>query len=159
MKLTKSKVVDWSWDKKNIKSSFVIVVISRESVSIHKIIKTNFSQVNNCQICTFYKFSHLKRELRNLKNRRYNRTRRSLSDHPSYISNENDSCARCQTVFGKILNRGAPCLICDLKICKNCRELSYRTNWICIVCQKQMWVADYRCQFHYKSLFPFLVTT
>lgn len=118
---------------------------SSESDSVcREIIKINFSQVNNRQTTAFYNFSHLKRELRNLKNRRY-RARRSLSDHPSYINNENNSCARCQAILGKILNRGASCLLCNQKICRNCREISYGTNWICSVCQKQMWVDDFEC--------------
>lgn len=52
------------------------------------------------------------------------------------------SCARCCTELGRIINRGAPCRVCRLRVCKGCREFSTRTtDWVCIVCHKQMWVS------------------
>lgn len=51
------------------------------------------------------------------------------------------TCARCCTELGRIINRGAPCRVCRLRVCKGCREFSTRTtDWVCIVCHKQMWV-------------------
>lgn len=53
----------------------------------------------------------------------------------------NRTCARCRTELGRIINRGAPCRSCRLRVCKACREFSTRTtDWVCIVCHKQMWV-------------------
>lgn len=49
------------------------------------------------------------------------------------------TCARCCTELGRIINRGAPCRGCRLRVCKGCREFSTRTtDWVCIVCHKQM---------------------
>lgn len=49
------------------------------------------------------------------------------------------TCARCCTELGRIINRGAPCRVCRLRVCKSCREFSTRpTDWACIVCHKQM---------------------
>lgn len=51
----------------------------------------------------------------------------------------NLSCARCRNELGRIINRGAPCRSCRLRVCKSCREFSNRTtDWVCIVCHKQM---------------------
>lgn len=51
------------------------------------------------------------------------------------------SCARCRSELGRIINRGAPCRSCRERVCKACREFSTRTtDWVCIVCHKQMWV-------------------
>lgn len=49
------------------------------------------------------------------------------------------TCARCCTELGRIINRGAPCRVCRLRVCKGCREFStHTTDWVCIVCHKQM---------------------
>lgn len=51
------------------------------------------------------------------------------------------ACARCCRELGRIINRGAPCRSCRLRVCKSCREFANRTtDWLCIVCHKQMWV-------------------
>lgn len=50
-----------------------------------------------------------------------------------------ESCARCRVELGKIINRGAPCRACRLRVCKQCREFSTHTmDWVCCVCHKQM---------------------
>ncbi|CAB3998383.1 synaptotagmin 5 [Paramuricea clavata] len=45
-------------------------------------------------------------------------------------------CARCQTYFGIILNRGAYCPRCELKVCKVCRVNDIDDGWICTLCNK-----------------------
>ncbi|XP_067617032.1 uncharacterized protein btsz isoform X2 [Eurosta solidaginis] len=67
----------------------------------------------------------------------------------------NRHCARCNTELGRITNRGAPCRVCKLRVCKACREFTSRTtDWVCVVCHKQMeiqattstsgeWIKDY----------------
>lgn len=51
----------------------------------------------------------------------------------------NHTCARCRCELGRFINRGAPCRSCRLRVCKACREFSNRTtDWVCIVCHKQM---------------------
>uniref|UniRef100_A0A1A9W6H2 FYVE-type zinc finger domain-containing protein n=1 Tax=Glossina brevipalpis TaxID=37001 RepID=A0A1A9W6H2_9MUSC len=58
--------------------------------------------------------------------------------HPApYESNRH--CARCNIELGRITNRGAPCRVCKLRVCKACREFTTRTtDWVCVVCHKQM---------------------
>lgn len=59
-------------------------------------------------------------------------------DRPTYIESTR-SCSRCGTELGRIINRGAPCRSCRLRVCKGCREFSTRTtDWVCVVCHKQM---------------------
>ncbi|XP_055677916.1 uncharacterized protein LOC129786747 isoform X3 [Lutzomyia longipalpis] len=49
------------------------------------------------------------------------------------------SCSRCCSELGRIINRGAPCRSCRLRVCKACREFTRRTtDWVCVVCHKQM---------------------
>lgn len=49
------------------------------------------------------------------------------------------SCGRCRTELGRVINRGAYCRACRLRVCKNCREYINRsTDWVCTVCHKQM---------------------
>ncbi|KAG5868719.1 hypothetical protein JTB14_015448, partial [Gonioctena quinquepunctata] len=49
------------------------------------------------------------------------------------------SCGRCRVELGRVINRGAYCRACRLKVCKGCREYSLRTtDWVCTVCHKQM---------------------
>lgn len=80
----------------------------------------------------------LRAELHDLRKRSALKTGSSL-DRPVIID-RNRSCARCQTYLGRIINRGAPCRACKLRVCKGCREFTNRTDWICVVCNKQMWV-------------------
>lgn len=73
------------------------------------------------------------------------------------------SCARCLSPLGRVLNRGAQCPSCRKKVCKDCRlynsgtpnspganasgaatppgnpnSANNATQWICILCQKQL---------------------
>lgn len=58
---------------------------------------------------------------------------------PTLVNESNRRCARCNTELGRITNRGAPCRVCKLRVCKACREFTTRTtDWVCIVCHKQM---------------------
>ncbi|KAL1459810.1 hypothetical protein WDU94_011764 [Cyamophila willieti] len=47
-------------------------------------------------------------------------------------------CARCRTTLGRIINRGAPCRICEQRVCKSCREYVRHsaTEWLCTTCHK-----------------------
>ncbi|XP_055612744.1 uncharacterized protein LOC129759348 isoform X2 [Uranotaenia lowii] len=72
-------------------------------------------------------------------------------DRPTYIESSR-SCSRCGIELGRIINRGAPCRSCRLRVCKGCREFSTRTtDWVCVVCHKQIeiqaasenWMSDY----------------
>lgn len=59
--------------------------------------------------------------------------------HHSLLHESNRHCARCNTELGRITNRGAPCRVCKLRVCKACREFTTRTtDWVCVVCHKQM---------------------
>lgn len=79
----------------------------------------------------------LRAELHNLKKRSALKT--GSLDRPIIIDS-NRSCGRCRSDLGRILNRGAPCRACKLRVCKGCREFTNRTDWVCVVCHKQMWV-------------------
>ncbi|XP_059218952.1 uncharacterized protein LOC106088861 isoform X5 [Stomoxys calcitrans] len=58
---------------------------------------------------------------------------------PPLLHESNRHCARCSTELGRITNRGAPCRVCKLRVCKACREFTTRTtDWVCVVCHKQM---------------------
>jgi hypothetical protein len=81
-------------------------------------------------------FRFLRAELHDLRKRGALKTGSSL-DRPVVID-RNRSCARCQAYLGRIINRGAPCRACKLRVCKGCREFTNRTDWICVVCNKQM---------------------
>lgn len=61
------------------------------------------------------------------------------------------SCARCRLVFGYI-NRGAECISCRFRVCRDCRVSLPHTNndWVCIVCCKEMWV--FSCFQGYKKI-------
>ncbi|XP_046393642.1 uncharacterized protein LOC124161372 [Ischnura elegans] len=49
------------------------------------------------------------------------------------------ACARCRAELGRIINRGAFCRACRLRVCKACREYNVRaTDWVCSVCHKHM---------------------
>lgn len=63
----------------------------------------------------------------------------SLDSHNSYMIETNQNCSRCRSELGRIINRGAPCRSCRLRVCKTCREFSNRTtDWLCVICHKQM---------------------
>lgn len=48
------------------------------------------------------------------------------------------TCNRCRAELGWIVNRGAVCQACRLRVCKACREYSVRTvDWVCTVCYKR----------------------
>lgn len=62
----------------------------------------------------------------------------NLPAHP-LLNESSRHCARCNTELGRITNRGAPCRVCKLRVCKACREFTTRTtDWVCVVCHKQM---------------------
>lgn len=94
----------------------------------------------------------LRAELQNLRKRGALKTGSSL-DRPVIIES-NRSCARCRTYLGRIINRGAPCRACKLRVCKGCREFTNRTDWVCVVCNKQMWVKHNK-SFHFPPLIKF----
>ncbi|XP_037081573.1 synaptotagmin-like protein 5 [Pollicipes pollicipes] len=49
------------------------------------------------------------------------------------------SCARCLAELGRIMNRGAPCRSCQMRVCKSCREFSNGGHgWVCTVCNKRI---------------------
>lgn len=55
----------------------------------------------------------------------------------SEVQSKNESyCARCQTFFGILINRGAYCPRCELKVCKICRVKDVDDGWICTLCSK-----------------------
>lgn len=89
--------------------------------------------------CVAYEKRLLRAELNNLRKRSALKAGGSL-DRPRIVDS-NRSCARCQNELGRIINRGAPCRACRLRVCKGCREFTnYRStdNWLCIVCHKNM---------------------
>ncbi|KRF83374.1 uncharacterized protein btsz isoform X8 [Drosophila virilis] len=61
-------------------------------------------------------------------------------EHKNHNNVHNDSnrhCARCTTELGRITNRGAPCRVCKLRVCKACR-VHHALDWVCVVCHKQL---------------------
>ena len=55
------------------------------------------------------------------------------------------SCGRCRSELGRIMNRGAFCRSCKVRVCKSCREYgrlkgggSSNHDWLCTVCHKSM---------------------
>ncbi|KAJ9595818.1 hypothetical protein L9F63_012973, partial [Diploptera punctata] len=69
------------------------------------------------------------------------RRKGALRSGPGWSSEESSpggrSCARCRAELGRIMNRGAFCRACRLRVCKACREYSVRsTDWVCSVCHK-----------------------
>ncbi|KAG5670500.1 hypothetical protein PVAND_000759 [Polypedilum vanderplanki] len=79
----------------------------------------------------------LRAELHNLKKQSALKCQTGSLDR-QIIIDSNRSCARCRSDLGRILNRGAPCRACKLRVCKGCREFTNRTDWLCIVCHKQI---------------------
>lgn len=58
-------------------------------------------------------------------------------------SDPDRSCGRCRIELGRVINRGAYCRSCRIKVCKACRVYPFRTaDWVCTICHKRMWVAD-----------------
>lgn len=54
------------------------------------------------------------------------------------------SCSRCRAELGWIVNRGAVCQACRLRVCRACREYTVRTiDWVCTVCYKRTYVSLY----------------
>ncbi|XP_017870928.1 PREDICTED: uncharacterized protein LOC108619066 isoform X9 [Drosophila arizonae] len=61
-------------------------------------------------------------------------------EHNNHKNLHNDlsrHCARCTTELGRITNRGAPCRVCKLRVCKACR-VHHALDWVCVVCHKQL---------------------
>ncbi|CAH1155023.1 unnamed protein product [Phaedon cochleariae] len=49
------------------------------------------------------------------------------------------ACGRCRAGLGRVVNRGACCQACRLRVCKACREYAFGTaDWVCTVCHKHM---------------------
>lgn len=85
----------------------------------------------------------LRAELQSLRRRGAYRVDAASLDRPTIESHR--TCARCLCELGRIINRGAPCRSCRLRVCKACREFTNRTtDWVCLVCHKQMWVSNYQ---------------
>lgn len=86
---------------------------------------------------------YLRAELQNLRRKAGMKPGACSLDRPPFIE-ATRACARCLGELGRIINRGAPCRACKLRVCKGCREFSSRTtDWVCLVCHKNMWVPDY----------------
>lgn len=57
------------------------------------------------------------------------------TDETSASQQQQQQCARCRADLGKIINRGALCRQCELRVCKRCREFSaHSMEWLCCVC-------------------------
>nr|XP_023023057.1 uncharacterized protein LOC111511278 [Leptinotarsa decemlineata] len=79
---------------------------------------------------------HLKAELQHLRRKG---ALKPSSDWDSTGPDPDRSCGRCRVELGRVINRGAYCRACRLKVCKGCREYSFRTtDWVCTVCHKHM---------------------
>ena len=53
----------------------------------------------------------------------------------------NRSCGRCRSELGRIMNRGAFCRACNVRVCKSCREYGMMgrngtSDWLCTICYK-----------------------
>lgn len=114
--------------------------LSLQNVQPKKIFSHSFS-LSFTTKNLFFSFSPisyriLRTELQNIRRKGALRTCGSL-DRPNIESNQ--SCSRCRCDLGKVINRGATCRCCRLRVCKSCREFfNYSTDWVCIVCHKQM---------------------
>ncbi|XP_076257661.1 bitesize isoform X3 [Rhynchophorus ferrugineus] len=79
------------------------------------------------------KILHLKAELQNL------RRKGALKVSDEAYQDPDRTCGRCRSDLGRVINRGACCTSCRLKVCKACREYNFRaTDWVCTVCYKRM---------------------
>lgn len=109
-------------------------------------------------LCLFFALSFrlLRTELHNLRRKGALKTSGSL-DHPNIESSQ--SCARCRIELGKIINRGANCRSCRMRVCKACREFSsHPMDWVCIVCHKQMWVCPHNYVLYKMNVVLFMYT-
>ncbi|XP_066246209.1 uncharacterized protein [Euwallacea similis] len=78
----------------------------------------------------------LKAELQNLRRKGALRVSLELADVPP---DPDKTCGRCRAELGLVINRGAYCHSCRLRVCKACREYNFRaTDWVCVVCHKRM---------------------
>ncbi|XP_064212503.1 uncharacterized protein LOC664073 isoform X2 [Tribolium castaneum] len=94
--------------------------------------------MSDCYRLIFHQSSirHLKAELQNLRRKG---ALRPSADWDSTGPDPDRSCGRCRVELGRVINRGAYCPACRLKVCKGCREYSLRTtDWVCTVCHKHM---------------------
>lgn len=81
-------------------------------------------------------FRRLKAELQSLRRKG---ALRPSTDWDNTGPDPDRSCGRCRVELGRVINRGAYCRACRLKVCKSCREYSCRTtDWVCTVCYKHM---------------------
>lgn len=81
-------------------------------------------------------FRHLKAELQHLRRKG---ALKATNEQNTCGPDPDRSCGRCRIELGRVINRGAYCRACRLKVCKSCREYSHRTtDWVCIVCHKHM---------------------
>ncbi|ENN77003.1 hypothetical protein YQE_06497, partial [Dendroctonus ponderosae] len=79
---------------------------------------------------------HLKAELQHLRRKG---ALKVPSDLESATPDPDRTCGRCRIELGRVINRGAECRACRLKVCKGCRQYNFRaTDWVCIVCYKRM---------------------
>ena len=79
-----------------------------------------------------------------------NNTTNNLSNNSLSFTNSlglwntdpNRSCGRCRSELGRIMNRGAFCRACNIRVCKSCREYGTGRNgagasdWLCTICYK-----------------------
>lgn len=80
----------------------------------------------------------LRAELHSLRRRGALMVDAASLDRPTIYA-QHRTCARCLCELGRVINRGAPCRGCRLRVCKACREFTNRTtDWVCLVCHKQM---------------------
>ncbi|KAF5300077.1 hypothetical protein FQA39_LY11269 [Lamprigera yunnana] len=64
---------------------------------------------------------------------------RPSADVERQTTDSERTCGRCRVELGRVINRGAYCQSCRLKVCKGCREYPFRTpDWVCTVCHKRM---------------------
>lgn len=88
-----------------------------------------------CKFCYLSFFSLMKAELQEL--RRKGALRPSV-DGECAMRDGGRSCSRCRAELGWIVNRGAVCPACRLRVCRACREYTVRTiDWVCTVCYKR----------------------
>ena len=63
---------------------------------------------------------------------------------PTAYQDPSRTCGRCRSELGRIMNRGAFCRSCKVRVCKSCREYGRLKggagshDWLCTVCHKNM---------------------
>ena len=151
---------------KTLKLILILIAKNIFSISFHSLSQSNLNgskntSINHANLCfaphqnnknkqnpkinapntnTHWRF--LRAELQNLRRKASIKQVGGSLDRPPFIE-VTKACARCLSELGRIINRGAPCRACKLRVCKGCREFSSRTtDWVCVVCHKQMWVAE-----------------